>query len=294
MNSRKKSLKIAFTTIFSAGVLFTNAAALYPATVNADALYLRAEPGGSVINVLPQDTTIAVINNSAEWYLVAVGGQTGYVSGQYVKNTTNSDFKVGTGYITCETTVNLREEANTSSTVLTALSNNACVSVIGVYDGWYKVTYGEQTGFVHPDYVTFTKPATIVNASASLTSSSEGDAVVAYAEQFLGTPYVYGGNTPSGFDCSGFTSYVYANTYQSIPRVAQSQFDAITSVSREELLPGDLVFFGSSSSSISHVGIYVGDDTFIHSPHTGDVVKYDSLSGTSYEKRFQGGGRVIS
>ena len=65
-----------------------------------------------------------------------------------------------------------------------------------------------------------------------------------------------------------------------------------TSVSRDELLPGDLVFFGSSAYSISHVGIYVGDGQFIHAPHTGDVVKYDSLSG-SYATRFQGGGRVI-
>lgn len=292
MNSRK-SLKIAFTTIFSAGILVTNAAALYPATVNADALYLRSEPGGSVINVLPQNTTIAVISNSDEWYQVAVGGQTGYVSGEYVKGTTNVDFKVGTGYITCDTTVNLRESASTSATVLTSLPNDASVSLVGVYDGWYKVTYGSQTGFVHPDYVTFEKPDTVVTASATL-SSSDGEAVVAYAEQFLGVPYVYGGNTPSGFDCSGFTSYVYANTYQSIPRVAQSQYDAIASVSRDELLPGDLVFFGSSSASISHVGIYVGEDTFIHAPHTGDVVKYDTLTGSSYEKRFQGGGRVIS
>lgn len=293
MNSRK-SLKIAFTTIFSAGILVTNAAALYPATVNADALYLRSEPGGSVINVLPQNTTIAVISNSDEWYQVAVGGQTGYVSGEYVKGTTNVDFKVGTGYITCDTTVNLRESASTSANVLTSLPNDASVSLVGVYDGWYKVTYGSQTGFVHPDYVTFEKPDTVVTASATLSASSEGEAVVAYAEQFLGVPYVYGGNTPSGFDCSGFTSYVYANTYQSIPRVAQSQYDAIASVSRDELLPGDLVFFGSSSASISHVGIYVGEDTFIHAPHTGDVVKYDTLTGSSYEKRFQGGGRVIS
>ncbi|MEE0389919.1 MAG: NlpC/P60 family protein, partial [Agathobaculum sp.] len=91
---------------------------------------------------------------------------------------------------------------------------------------------------------------------------------------------------------SGFTSYVYKNTVCSIERVAQAQFDTTTRVSRDELLPGDLVFFGSSAYSISHVGIYVGDGQFIHAPHTGDVVKYDSLSGP-YATRFQGGGRVI-
>ena len=116
--------------------------------------------------------------------------------------------------------------------------------------------------------------------------SAKRTAVLDYAAKFLG------GSTPSGFDCSGFTSYVYKNTVCSIERVAQAQFDTTTRVSRDELLPGDLVFFGSSAYSISHVGIYVGDGQFIHAPHTGDVVKYDSLSG-SYATRFQGGGRVI-
>lgn len=89
--------------------------------------------------------------------------------------------------------------------------------------------------------------------------SAKRTAVLDYAAKFLGVPYVYGGSTPSGFDCSGFTSYVYKNTVCSIERVAQAQFDTTTRVSRDELLPGDLVFFGSSAYSISHVGIYVGD-----------------------------------
>ena len=88
------------------------------------------------------------------------------------------------------------------------------------------------------------------------------------------------------------SSYVSKNTVGSIPRVAQAQYDATTRVSRDDLLPGDLVFFGSSTSSISHVGIYVGSNQFIHAPSTGDVVKYSSLTG-SYATRYQGAGRVI-
>ena len=277
---------------------------MYPAKVKADALYLREAPEGNIIATLPQDTVLAVVNNSNSWFKVVVNGREGYVSGEYLTGTLTSDFNLGTGHIVCDTTVNLREQPNTSSSVLASLSNSTAVSVTGVYQGWYKVSCNGKNGYVHPDYITFAAvqtpapaenkaPVTPDSNVVSYTGTSEARAeVLEYAAQFLGTPYVYGGSSPSGFDCSGFTSYVFNNTVGSIPRVAQSQFNATTHVSREELLPGDLVFFGSSASSISHVGIYVGDDTFIHSPHTGDVVKYESLSG-NYASRFQGGGRVI-
>ncbi|GAB2043633.1 hypothetical protein AGATL06_01290 [Agathobaculum sp. TL06] len=304
MNSPKKLIRIAVSAALAASMLLPNAFALYPAKVKADALYLREAPEGNIIATLPQDTVLAVVNNSNSWFKVVVNGREGYVSGEYLTGTLTSDFNLGTGHIVCDTTVNLREQPNTSSTVLASLSNSTAVSVTGVYQGWYKVSCNGKNGYVHPDYITFAAvqtpapaenkaPVTPASNVVSYTGTSEARAeVLEYAAQFLGTPYVYGGSSPSGFDCSGFTSYVFNNTVGSIPRVAQSQFNATTHVSREELLPGDLVFFGSSASSISHVGIYVGDDTFIHSPHTGDVVKYESLSG-SYASRFQGGGRVI-
>ena len=304
MNSPKKLIRIAVSAALAASMLLPNAFALYPAKVKADALYLREAPEGNIIATLPQDTVLAVVNNSNSWFKVVVNGREGYVSGEYLTGTLTSDFNLGTGHIVCDTTVNLREQPNTSSSVLASLSNSTAVSVTGVYQGWYKVSCNGKNGYVHPDYITFAAvqtpapaenkaPVTPDSNVVSYTGTSEARAeVLEYAAQFLGTPYVYGGSSPSGFDCSGFTSYVFNNTVGSIPRVAQSQFNATTHVSREELLPGDLVFFGSSASSISHVGIYVGDDTFIHSPHTGAVVKYESLSG-NYASRFQGGGRVI-
>ena len=304
MNSPKKLIRIAVSAALAASMLLPNAFAFYPAKVKADALYLREAPEGNIIATLPQDTVLAVVNNSNSWFKVVVNGREGYVSGEYLTGTLTSDFNLGTGHIVCDTTVNLREQPNTSSSVLASLSNSTAVSVTGVYQGWYKVSCNGKNGYVHPDYITFAAvqtpapaenkaPVTPDSNVVSYTGTSEARAeVLEYAAQFLGTPYVYGGSSPSGFDCSGFTSYVFNNTVGSIPRVAQSQFNATTHVSREELLPGDLVFFGSSASSISHVGIYVGDDTFIHSPHTGDVVKYESLSG-NYASRFQGGGRVI-
>ena len=278
MNSPKKLIRIAVSAALAASMLLPNAFALYPAKVKADALYLREAPEGNIIATLPQDTVLAVVNNSNSWFKVVVNGREGYVSGEYLTGTLTSDFNLGTGHIVCDTTVNLREQPNTSSSVLASLSNSTAVSVTGVYQGWYKVSCNGKNGYVHPDYITFAAvqtpapaenkaPVTPDSNVVSYTGTSEARAeVLEYAAQFLGTPYVYGGSSPSGFDCSGFTSYVFNNTVGSIPRVAQSQFNATTHVSREELLPGDLVFFGSSASSISHVGIYVGDDTFIHSP----------------------------
>ena len=291
MKSTKTLFRLLVSGALTASMLLPSSLAVYQAKVKADSLYLRSAPGGSIIAELSQGTTVAVTNNSSEWYKVIVNGKEGYVSGSYLTGTTATDFTVGSGKITCSSTVNLRSEPNTSSGILASLTNGTAVSVTGVSGGWYKVTVNGKAGYINADYI-----STSVSSSTNMASysglSAKRTAVLDYAAKFLGVPYVYGGSTPSGFDCSGFTSYVYKNTVCSIERVAQAQFDTTTRVSRDELLPGDLVFFGSSAYSISHVGIYVGDDEFIHAPHTGDVVKYESLSG-SYASRFQGGGRVI-
>jgi peptidoglycan DL-endopeptidase CwlO len=99
--------------------------------------------------------------------------------------------------------------------------------------------------------------------------------VVGIAMQYLGTPYVYGGSSPSGFDCSGFVMYVYSKVGVSLPHNAAAQYGYGTPVSRSQLQPGDLVFF----NGLGHNGIYIGGGSFIHSPHTGDVVKISSISG---------------
>ena len=306
MHSTKKLVRLAVSGALAVSMLLPSSLAMYQAKVKADALYLRESPGGEIITTLPQNTMVAVLNNSSSWYKVVASGKEGYVSSEYLTGSLTTDFSLGSAKIVCDTTVNFRSQPNTSSSVLASLRNGTVVSVTGVQGGWFKVTYNGQKGYVHPDYLAFSNVqgsgSTGSSGSSSITppsnsvsyngSSEKRAAVLEYAAQFLGTPYVYGGSTPSGFDCSGFTSYVFKNTVGSIPRVAQAQFDATTRVSMDELLPGDLVFFGSSASSISHVGIYVGNNQFIHSPHTGDVVKYDSLTG-SYASRFQGGGRVI-
>jgi cell wall-associated NlpC family hydrolase len=115
--------------------------------------------------------------------------------------------------------------------------------------------------------------------------------VVGVAMQYLGVPYVWGGASPSGFDCSGFVMYVFAQVGISLPHytVAQWSYSNAVSVPRNELEPGDLVFF----AGLGHVGIYVGNGQFIHAPHTGDVVSIDSLGAGWYSSEYDGAKRIL-
>lgn len=113
--------------------------------------------------------------------------------------------------------------------------------------------------------------------SANNKEVKNGKAVVNYAENFKGVKYAWGGEGPSGFDCSGFTKYVYAHFGVDLPHNAAQQYGYGKSVSKSSLKPGDLVFFGKSSDSIYHVGIYIGNGNFINSPKSGEIVKITSL-----------------
>jgi peptidoglycan DL-endopeptidase CwlO len=111
---------------------------------------------------------------------------------------------------------------------------------------------------------------------------------VGVAMQYLGTPYVWGGASPGGFDCSGFVMYVYSQVGVYLPHHAADQYNYGTPVSRDELEPGDLVFF----DGLGHVGIYIGGGQFVHSPHTGDVVKISSLDDSWYAATYVGARRL--
>ncbi len=122
-----------------------------------------------------------------------------------------------------------------------------------------------------------------------------GQDIVDYAKTFLGVPYVYGGTSPSGFDCSGLVYYCYKHFGYSVNRTAAGLAYSGTPVSSTSLQIGDIILFTSTDGSyVGHTGLYIGGGQFIHAPHTGDVVKISNLSDTYYTNRYWGARRVIS
>jgi peptidoglycan DL-endopeptidase CwlO len=140
-----------------------------------------------------------------------------------------------------------------------------------------------------PQALQYSPPSSDSSGYSAPVPASQYGGVVGIAMQYLGTPYVWGGASPGGFDCSGFAMYVYGQMGVSLPHNAAMQYNTVGSyVPRDQLEPGDLVFF----DGLGHMGIYIGGGQFIHAPHTGDVVKISSLSDSWYASTYVGAKRV--
>src|SRR5262245_34138335 len=130
--------------------------------------------------------------------------------------------------------------------------------------------------------------------SAGATDNPVGLEIAQAAEALVGAPYRYGGSGPDTFDCSGLVSYVHHQFGFSTPRTAAQQFAAANPVARSDLRAGDLVFFRLHGGSVSHVGIYIGGNEFVHAPQTGTRVRVANLDDDYYRARYAGGGRLYS
>ncbi|MCI8971320.1 MAG: C40 family peptidase [Oscillibacter sp.] len=255
-------------------------------------LRLRSAPSldAGVITMLNKDWTIAVLGEADGWYHVAHNGDDGYVSSEFFTMSEETEFEYY-GRINARG-VNVRAESNIDSEIVNNLGLGSGVTVTGIENGWYHITgtYGE--GWVRSDYISLTNE-TPLTPGASVGDSS----IVDFARQFLGTRYSYGGAAPGGFDCSGFTMYVYKQFGVSLPHTATGQWQSGLGTrvySLGELQPGDLVFFNdparNAGKACSHAGIYIGGGQMIHSSssRSGGVI-YSDLTDGYYNTYFVGG-----
>ena len=212
------------------------------------------------------------------------------------------------------TTVNVRRKADSTSEIITTIALNTEVKVYSTENGWSKIKVNNVEGYVSASLLSNNKKETsrgeTVSRKSSSTStnktsnntvqeitttvpaSSNGSGIVSTAKQYIGCKYVYGGMSPTtGFDCSGFTSYVYKQYGITLSRTAAGQYGNGVSVSRANLQPGDLVMFGKSG--ISHVAIYIGGGQIIHASTPSTGVRIDSLSSGYYNNNYVGAKRII-
>lgn len=220
---------------------------------------------------------------------------------------------IGVGTVTASDFLSVRKAASLSNDVLVLgiTLPNQKVDIYGSEGEFYKIKYAGQWGYIYKSYVSVVndeigKAQYIVNGQQYDTKTT-GDNLVSYSNKFLGMPYLWGGTTPAlfntigkyisgGFDCSGLVQYSYKNFGINLPRTTMDQVDKGVAIKINNLENGDLVFFTTNTSApseVSHVGIYIGNNKFMHSPKPGDVVKISELTGY-YIQKFVIGKRIIS
>lgn len=265
-----------------------------------------ASTSSQILGSYNTGTAMTITGSSGNWYAVSYNGKTGYVSKDYMTTTQPSQGSTTPASGTVGTVkgnyVRLRSGAGTSYSILGTYNNGTPLTITGTSGSWYAVTINGKSGYMSSMYVA-TGSAPAANSTASNnaapaggnTASTTGAVIVETAKKYLGYPYVYGGMSPSGFDCSGFVNYVYKLNGYSMNRVASAiYYNNGTYVDKANLQPGDLVFFSNSSEYVGHVGIYIGGNQFIHASTSRTGVIISDLTSSYYIEHYVGAKRIIT
>ena len=245
--------------------------------VNGANLRTSADASSEKVDMLYGSSLCTLLEEVGDWYKVQYGNTVGYVSCDLV-STTNDASDGSTGIKTYNTVVAEQEAARKAAEEAArkaAAANKNNYSSSSSSSSSSGSSSSSSSGSYNPTY-----------------NSYGSGSILSVAQNYLGVPYVWGGTSPSGFDCSGFTQYVFRQCGYSINRTADAQYYNGSYVSYDNLQAGDLVFFSNtySSAGITHVGIYMGDGNFIHAANGG--VKITSLSSSYYSSRYYGARRI--
>ena len=277
------------------------------AVIQCAAANLRSEPDSTATksDVLYNGSLCTLLEQDGDWYKVQYGDNVGYVLSSLMSTT--NDETDGSTNVESFNTIVAREKAeaeaaaaaaaqakkeqtqapaaSTTTTTAHAQSSKSSSNTYVEYNSGSASNDVQEPAYEEPAYE---EPAYEEPSYDSGSSSS----IVSVAQNYMGVPYVWGGTSPSGFDCSGFTQYVFRQCGYSINRTADAQYSNGSYVSYDSLQAGDLVFFANtySASGITHVGIYIGGGQFIHAANGG--VKISSLSESYYSSRYYGARRI--
>lgn len=275
--------------------------------VNVSVLNVRTENSSSSkkIGTLKYGTKVQVLETLNGWDRIDADSITGWVSNEHLKEVANGKQSVSDNEIIEKvilktavvntSTLNVRKNANTSSQKIGSLNKNAVVAIVGEENGWYKIKYNNQYAYISAEY-TDNKDITISRGSHTRNEQATtiAEAATTLALQYVGCKYVWGGTSPNGFDCSGLVYYVYKDYVPNLGRSAKPQSKTGTTIAKDNLVMGDLVFFGEDGGSlVTHVGIYVGDGIFVHAANTKRGVVTDTLLSGYYSKNFLHAKRIV-
>jgi len=259
------------------------------ANVESGNLNVREEPSmeGKLVGKMPKDSVCEVLDMEDGWAHISSGEVEGYVSLDYLLVGPDARVKVNDLVRTVVHVnadgLNVRDQPDLESAVLTQVLKGEELEYIETLDGWIKVFIDDMEAYVSADYVTVEdKLPTAITMTELMYGVGVSDVrveLVEYAKQFLGNPYVWGGTSlTNGTDCSGFVLSVYKNFGVTLPRVSRSQANAGTKISAGELQPGDLVFYADSTGTVNHVALYIGGGQVIHASNPSSGIKISNYN----------------
>lgn len=332
MKRTRRIVTLALTVLLISSMLSISAAAADPggrkigvAFVTADSLRLRQAPNtkSATLDYASHNEVVVLLSKSGKWYQVMYNLQIGYMHQDYLNVATVENVELGYGIVNGKS-VNMRSGPSTSYKSYGQSKAGELAYIIGINKQWYKVIWNSTICYIRSDYLDLTEipyenkdsakypiffqlgkstgyKATVANFQKSPNyyryvtpePSALAKSIVETAKTCLGVRYAWGGESMSGFDCSGLVYYVFKQNGITMGRTCSKQYEVGMPIGKDNLIPGDLVFFQNTyKSGLSHVGIYIGNGEFIHA--SSDGVMTSKLSNSYWASHYYGARRVVT
>ncbi|MEH7348214.1 C40 family peptidase [Gottfriedia acidiceleris] len=281
----------------------------YISTGNGVRIRSGAGTSNQILGSVNKNQKLDVISLSNGWYKIKFNGSTGYISASYVgkvteSNNSNNNQVVSSGnYISTGSGVRIRSGAGTSYQILGSVNKNQKLDVVSLSNGWYKIKFNGSTGYISASYVgkesdsnkTDSNKVDSNKVDSSMSDSNNSQSfdvqtLITLSKKYSGVPYIWGGETPSGFDCSGFISYVFKESGMSLPRtnVAGYWYNNSNLKTVDDFQPGDLIFFENTYTyGPSHMGIVINNNEFIHASSSSGVT-ISKINNSYWNQHFLG------